>query len=87
MLGDGGAAIAVGFALVTVASMVLGELIPKNVAIARSERLAHVLARPVAVYAAVFGPVIRLLNRSANATVRRVGIEPQEELGSVRTLE
>jgi CBS domain containing-hemolysin-like protein len=39
------------------------------------------------VYATVFGPIIKLLNRAANATVRRLGIEPQQELGSVRTLE
>jgi CBS domain containing-hemolysin-like protein len=85
-LGDG-ASIAVGFALVTVTSMVVSELIPKNVAIARSERISTLLARPIIVYAAVFGPIIRLLNRAANASVRRLGIEPQQELGSVRTLE
>jgi predicted transcriptional regulator len=78
---------AAGFALVTVASMVIGELIPKNVAIARAERMSMALARPVLVYAAVFGPVFRVLNRAANTTVGRLGIEPQEELGSVRTLE
>jgi CBS domain containing-hemolysin-like protein len=77
----------VGFALVTVASMVVGELIPKNVAIARAERIALVIGRPIVVYATVFGPIIKLLNRAANATVRRLGIEPQQELGSVRTLE
>lgn len=82
-----GASIAVGFALVTVASMVIGELIPKNVAIARADRLSMKLSRPVVGYAAVFGPVIHVLNRSANATIRRLGIEPQEELGSVRTLQ
>jgi CBS domain containing-hemolysin-like protein len=82
-----GPSVAVGFALVTIASMLLAELIPKNVAIARSERLAMTLARPIVVYATVFGPIIRVLNRAANATVRRLGIEPQQELGSVRTLE
>ena len=77
----------VGFAVVTVASMVIAELIPKNVAIARSEPIAMALARPILVYAAVFGPIFRVLNRAANATVARLHIEPQEELGSVRTLE
>ena len=85
-LGDGPSLI-VGFALVTVSSMVVSELIPKNVAIARAERFALLLARPVVVYAAIFGPIIKVLNRAANATVRRLGIEPQQELGSVRTLE
>ncbi len=85
-LGDG-PSLAVGFALVTVGSMVISELIPKNVAIARAERFSMLLARPVVVYAAVFGPIIKVLNRAANGTVRRLGIEPQQELGSVRTLE
>ena len=77
----------VGFALVTVASMVISELIPKNIAIARAERIATTVARPILVYAAVFGPVFRVLNRAANATVARLHVEPQEELGSVRSLE
>ena len=77
----------VGFAVVTVASMVIAELIPKNVAIARSEPIAMALSRPILLYAAVFGPIFRVLNRAANATVARLHIEPQEELGSVRTLE
>ena len=85
-LGDG-PALVLGFALVTVGSMVISELIPKNVSIARAERMSMLLARPIVIYATVFGPIIRVLNRSANATVRRLGIEPQQELGSVRTLE
>ncbi|MEY2403964.1 MAG: magnesium and cobalt exporter, family, partial [Acidimicrobiaceae bacterium] len=85
-LGEG-PSIIVGLALVTVISMVVSELIPKNVSIARAERISMLLARPIVFYAALFGPVIRVLNRSANATVRRLGIEPQQELGSVRTLE
>ncbi|MEY2449243.1 MAG: magnesium and cobalt exporter, family [Acidimicrobiaceae bacterium] len=85
-LGEG-PSIIVGLALVTVVSMVVSELIPKNVSIARAERISMLLARPIVFYAALFGPVIRVLNRSANATVRRLGIEPQQELGSVRTLE
>ena len=80
-------ALILGFALVTVGSMVIGELIPKNIAIARAERVSLAIGRPMLVYAAVFGPVFRVLNRAANATVAKMHIEPQEELGSVRTLE
>ena len=82
-----GGSVAVALVLVTVGSMVVSELIPKNVAIARAERTAKRLSRSMLIYAAVFGPLIRLLNRAANATVRRFGIEPQEELTSVRSLE
>jgi CBS domain containing-hemolysin-like protein len=82
-----GPSIGIGLVLVTVLSMLVGELIPKNVSIARADRIATRLAGPILVYTRLFGPLIRLLNRSANATVRRLGIEPQEELGSVRSLE
>jgi CBS domain containing-hemolysin-like protein len=82
-----GASIAVGLALATVFQMVVGELIPKNVAIAQATRSTLVLAPPLRAYSLVFGPVIRFLNGTANWMVRRFGIEPKEELTSVRSLE
>ena len=44
------------------------------------------LAPALAVYGTVFGPVIRLLDATANRTMRRLGIEPREELSTVRSL-
>lgn len=85
-IGDG-AAIVGALVLVTIGSMVLSELIPKNLAIARPEPIALALARPMVVFAGLFRPVIRVVNGAANGTVRRMGIEPQEELASVRTLD
>lgn len=82
-----GLAIALALLLVTVVSMVLGELIPKNLAIARADRVAAALARPMFAYGTVFGPLIRALNAAANGAVRRFGIEPKEELTAVRSLE
>ncbi|CAN5698382.1 hemolysin family protein [soil metagenome] len=90
VVGEGssrGVSIALALALATVFQMVVGELIPKNVAIARPLGSALRLARPMELYSLVFGPVIRFLNGAANWTVRRLGIEPSEELASVRTLE
>jgi len=78
--------IVVALVLATVLQMVLGELAPKTVAIAKPERTALFLAPFLQVYGIVFGPVIRLLNRAANWSVRRLGIEPREELESVRSL-
>jgi CBS domain containing-hemolysin-like protein len=46
-----------------------------------------VLARPVLYFATAFRPVIQLVNNTANATVRKLGIEPQEELAAVRALD
>ncbi|WP_233827307.1 hemolysin family protein [Saccharothrix sp. S26] len=64
----------------TVVQMVLGELLPKNFAIARPEPLAKALSASTLVYLKVAGPVIRLFDAAANRLLRAVGIEPVEEL-------
>ncbi|GGS55777.1 membrane protein [Actinokineospora fastidiosa] len=67
--------------------MVLGELAPKNLAIAKAEALARALARSTLIYLAVFGPLIRLFDAASNRLLRAVGIEPIEELPSGATAE
>ncbi len=76
------AAISIVLALLiaTVVQMVLGELAPKNFAIARPETLAKALGRSTLIYLAVFGPVIKLFDKAAAGLLRRIGIEPIEEL-------
>ena len=59
--------VAVALLVATVVQMVLGELAPKNLAIAKPEALARALARSTLVYVAVAGPVIRLFD-AANRT-------------------
>src|SRR3954453_11387076 len=71
--------------LATVLQMILGELIPKNWAIARPLPVARVVAGPMQMFSAVLRPLIALSNATANALVRRLGVEPQEELRSART--
>lgn len=78
--------VALALALATVFQMVVGELIPKNVVIARPTRSALRLAAPFRAYAVVFGPVIAVSERAANWAVRKLGVEPREELSSVRSL-
>jgi CBS domain containing-hemolysin-like protein len=82
-----GLALALSLAVATIVQMVVGELVPKNVAIARPVASAFVMAPIFRVYGLVFGPMITFLNEAANWTVRRFGIEPKEELASVRTIE
>ncbi len=82
-----GVSVGLALALVTISSMVLSELVPKNIAVARPVRTAKALAPPTLVYSFVFGPLIRFLNGAANWTVRKLGIEPEEELTAVRSLE
>lgn len=79
--------IALSIAIATVMQTVLGELIPKNLAIARPEAVAQTLAPAAQVVHGILSPFIITFNGAANWTVRRLGIEPQEELSSVRSLE
>jgi CBS domain containing-hemolysin-like protein len=74
--------LSIAFALLvaTIVQMVLGELAPKNLAIARSHGLAKALSRSTLIYLALFGPIIRLFDRAAGGLLRRLGIEPIEEL-------
>jgi CBS domain containing-hemolysin-like protein len=78
-------AVVVALLLATTLQMIVGELIPKNWAIARPLPVARVVAGPMHVFATAFGPLISVCNRAANTLVRRFGIEPQEELRSART--
>ncbi|MFF0344224.1 hemolysin family protein [Kribbella sp. NPDC004875] len=66
--------------LATIIQMVLGELAPKNLAIAKAEAIALRLARSTLLYLTVAGPVIHLFDSASNRILRRVGIEPVEEL-------
>ncbi|MBI2708520.1 MAG: HlyC/CorC family transporter [Actinobacteria bacterium] len=77
----------VALALVSYLHLVLGEMVPKNLAIAGPERTLLVLARPNAVYVRTFRPVIRLLNDLASAGVRLLGREPRDELAAAHTAE
>ncbi|MFD0683695.1 hemolysin family protein [Actinomadura fibrosa] len=83
----GAIALATGFVLATLIQMLLGELFPKNLALARAENLARALAASTLVYLAVAGPLIRLFDRAAERLLRAVGVEPVEELHGGATLE
>ena len=77
--------VGIGLFLATASTMVLGELVPKNLAIARTLETAKATQGIQRGFTSVMRLPIRLLNGSANAVVRRLGIEPQEELRSART--
>ena len=65
--------------------MVIGEMAPKNIAIAEPEKSALWLAIPFRFYTVLFRPFIWLLNVIANAGVRLVGVEPRDELDDVHS--
>ena len=82
-----GVSIALALTLATTVQMVLGELVPKSLAIAYPTGTAYFLARLMRGYGILVKPIVALFNGCANWVVRRLGIEPQEELRSVRGLE
>lgn len=71
--------------LVNVFSMVCGELIPKNFALSAPLATARIVVPMQRVFTIVFKPVIAVLNGSANALLRRLGVEPREELSGARS--
>ncbi|MEU6486713.1 hemolysin family protein [Streptomyces sp. NPDC046887] len=78
-------ALVIGTALSTVVLMVVGELVPKNWAISSPLAVAKVVATPQRFFSAAFKPLIGHLNNTANRLVRRLGLEPAEELASARS--
>lgn len=79
--------LALGFVVATFALMVLGELAPKNLAIAIPETVARSLARSTLLFMRVGGPVIRLFDGAANRLLRRLGITPIQEAHGTATTE
>ncbi|MCY3860474.1 MAG: hemolysin family protein [bacterium] len=76
---------AVSLALVVYLHMVLGEMVPKNIALAGAERTAMWLAPFNRLYTIVFGPLIGLLNHLSAGLVRLCGVEPIDELSTTHT--
>ncbi|GAB2932471.1 hemolysin family protein [Rhodococcus aerolatus] len=90
LLGLGGGAVVtvsvvVAVTVATAFQAVLGELVPKNWAIAEPLRVGRVVIGAQRAFTAVTRPVIAVLNGSANALLRAGGIEPREELASARS--
>lgn len=73
------------FAVATATQMVFGELVPKNWAIAEPVRVGRAVAGAQRAFTWLAGPLIAVLNGSANRVVRALGMEPQEELASARS--
>lgn len=74
-------------ALATLLSMIVGELVPKNFALALPLRVAKIVLPFQVAFTAVFRPAVAILNGTANAILRSLGVEPKEELSSARTAE
>ncbi|WP_395243687.1 hemolysin family protein [Agromyces sp. MMS24-K17] len=73
--------------IATLLSMVIGELVPKNFALALPLATAKVVIPFQTAFTWVFRPAIVVLNGSANGILRAIGIEPKEELSGARSAE
>lgn len=78
-------ALTTGLVLSTILTMLIGELVPKNVALALPMATARTTQGPMRAFTGAIRLPIRVLNGAANAVVRWFGIEPQEELRSARS--
>jgi CBS domain containing-hemolysin-like protein len=75
----------ISVAFATALSMILGELIPKNFALAVPLRVAKLVVPFQLSFTVIFRPVVWLLNGSANGILRLLGITPREELSAARS--
>ena len=71
----------------TVLSMIVGELVPKNFALAKPLGTAIAVTPFQRAFTAIFKPAVLALNGSANGILRSIGLEPKEELSGARTAE
>ncbi len=75
-------ALTIALLLVVSLHVALGEMVPKNIAIANPQRVAIALAPILAAIARFLGPVLRGLNAMANGMVRLLGQQPKNEVAS-----
>ncbi|OBG74474.1 hypothetical protein A5714_09015 [Mycobacterium sp. E2462] len=71
---------AIALAIVVTLHVLLGEMVPKNIALAGPERTAMLLVPAYLAYVRAARPFIGFYNRCANVVVRALGVEPREEL-------
>jgi CBS domain containing-hemolysin-like protein len=82
-----GVALVIALTLATGVTMVFGELVPKNLAITKPLATARAVQGFQRGFTRSTGPIVRFFNGTANAVLRRLGVEPQEELASARSPE
>jgi CBS domain containing-hemolysin-like protein len=79
--------IAVAMLIATIFSFLIGELVPKNMALSSPVKVLKLVVGFQIAFSWVFKPLIWFLNSNGNWLVRRFGIEPKEELSSARSPE
>jgi CBS domain containing-hemolysin-like protein len=75
-------AFVIALGIVTVAHILLGEMVPKNIAIAGPERTALWMVPPLVAFTRIARPVIELFSHAARLVLHLFGVQPRDELGS-----
>ena len=78
---------AIALVIVTYLHVVLGEMVPKNIALAGPERAALALGAPMMAFVTLFKPVVIALNSTADGVVRVLRLEPASAVASTFTRE
>jgi CBS domain containing-hemolysin-like protein len=74
-------AVVIAFALITYLHVILGEVVPKSLALQRAERVAMAIAPPMEVFMAISRPALRVMNASARFVLRLFGSGPAQAGG------
>lgn len=82
-----GAGIIVAFAVITFLHIVLGELAPKSIALAKPEAVSKLVARPLMLFSQLMSPFIGFLNGTANRLLKLFGVAPVSESEHVHSPE
>jgi len=78
-------AVALAYLILTYLHVVVGELVPKGIALGHSDRTALAVSAPVRAFFTVFGPLIWVLQRSTEVVLRGLGQEPPGAEGQVHS--
>lgn len=80
-------ALVLAMTIATIFSFLIGELVPKNMALSEPLKVLKLVVRFQTGFTWIFGPIVKVLNDNGNWLVRKFGVEPREELSSARTAE
>jgi putative hemolysin len=80
-------AVIISFTIITAGHIILGELVPKSIALQRTENAVFFVSRPLQLFAQLFHPFISLMNGVGNAVVRLLGLQTEAEHANVHSVE
>lgn len=70
---------AIAFTLITLLHVVLGELVPKSIAIAKAEKATLIIAKPLHIFWVLFSPFIKTFDFLAAISLKIIGIKPAKD--------